>query len=64
MTLTEFITKEKIKEAKRLLQFTSKSLEAISDYLAFSSQSHFSRVFKNYEKCTPGEYRRRVPYSS
>jgi len=60
MTLTDFITKEKMKEAKRLLQFTSKSLEAISDYLAFSSQSHFSRVFKKCEKCAPGEYRRRV----
>ncbi|MDE6517455.1 MAG: AraC family transcriptional regulator, partial [Acetatifactor sp.] len=26
-------------------------------YLGFSSQSHFSRVFKRYSGYSPGEYR-------
>ena len=57
MTLTEFVMKEKIEEAKRLLRLTNKSLGAISDYLGFASQSHFSRVFRKSTACTPGDYR-------
>lgn len=57
--LTDFILKEKTEEAKRLLRYSDKSLPTISNYLGFSSQSHFSRVFKKYANCTPGEYRER-----
>jgi len=57
MTLTEFIAKEKAEEAKSLLRYTDKSLLAISAYLGYSSQSHFSRVFKKYAGHSPGEYR-------
>lgn len=56
-SLTDFILKEKTEEAKRLLRYSDKSLTAISSYLGFSSQSHFSRVFKKYTGSTPGEYR-------
>lgn len=56
-SLTDFILKEKTEEAKRLLRYTDKALPAISNYLGFSSQSHFSRVFKKYSGFTPGEYR-------
>ena len=56
-SLTDFILKEKTEEAKRLLRYSDKSLTAIGNYLGFSSQSHFSRVFKKYANCTPGEYR-------
>ncbi|MBR1812610.1 MAG: helix-turn-helix domain-containing protein [Lachnospiraceae bacterium] len=57
MTLTDFILTKKSEEAARLLAFTDKSLIAISDYLGFSSQSHFARVFKKYMGKTPTEYR-------
>lgn len=56
-TLTDFILHEKTEEAKRLLRYTDKSYAAIGGYLGFSSQSHFSRVFKKYAGCTPGEWR-------
>ena len=56
-SLTDFILKEKTEEAKRLLRYSDKSLTAISNYLGFSSQSHFCRVFKKYTRSTPGEYR-------
>ena len=56
-SLTDFILKEKTEEAKRLLRYSDKSLTAISNYLGFSSQSHFCRVFKKYTHSTPGEYR-------
>lgn len=56
-TLTDFILKEKIEEAKRLLRYTDKTSASIGAYLGFSSQSYFSRVFKKYVGSTPGEWR-------
>lgn len=56
-SLTDFILKEKVSEAQRLLRYSDKSLTAIGIYLGFSSQGHFTRVFKRYAGQTPGEYR-------
>ena len=56
-TLTDFILKEKAEEAKRLLRYSDKPLSAISVYLGFSSQSHFTRTFRKYTGMNPGEYR-------
>ncbi|MBR0143999.1 MAG: helix-turn-helix transcriptional regulator [Clostridia bacterium] len=55
-TLTDFILSEKTEEAKRLIRYTDKSLSVISSYLGFSSQSHFSRVFRRYAGSNPGDY--------
>ena len=60
MTLTDFILREKVEEAKRLLRYSDKSLSLIADYLGFSSQSHFTKTFKKYTSKTPGEYRMTV----
>ena len=59
-TLTDFILREKVEEAKRLLRYSDKSLSLIADYLGFSSQSHFTKAFKKYTSKTPGEYRMTV----
>ena len=61
ISLTDFILNEKTEEAKRLLCYTEKSLINISSYLGFSSQSHFSRVFRRYSGYSPKEYRRNTP---
>lgn len=55
--LTDFITKQKIDEAKRLLTYSNKSILSIAVYLGFSSQSHFTKVFKQKTGKTPGEWR-------
>lgn len=57
ITLNDYILSEKIEEAKRLLRYSGKSMLSISLYLGFSSQSHFSRVFKKYAGMTPNEYK-------
>lgn len=57
-TLTDFILKEKVEEAKRLLRYTDKHATAIAVYLGFSSQSHFANVFKKYTGKPPSEYRK------
>lgn len=59
-TLTDFILREKTDEAKRLLRYTDKTALQISVYLGFSSQSHFSRVFKKYAGLSPAEYREKA----
>lgn len=57
MNLTEYIHHVKISEAKHLLAHTDKSLLLISNYLGYSSQSHFSRVFRKLTGLSPAEYR-------
>lgn len=57
--LVDFILKEKVHEAKRLLRYTEKTAVTIACYLGFSSQSHFSRTFKKYAGVLPNEYRKR-----
>ncbi len=56
-TLTDFILKEKMEEAKRLLRYTEKNTSAIGAYLGYSSQGHFARAFKKCTGKTPSEYR-------
>ena len=48
---------EKAEEAKRLLRYTDRPVSAIAVYLGFSSQGHFSKVFREITGMTPGEYR-------
>ncbi|MDD6632712.1 MAG: helix-turn-helix domain-containing protein [Lachnobacterium sp.] len=60
VALSDFIMQKKIEEAKKLLRYSTKSLSAISTYLGFSSQSHFSRVFKKYVGENPRVYRNKL----
>ncbi|MBQ9370268.1 MAG: helix-turn-helix transcriptional regulator [Clostridia bacterium] len=55
--LSDYILKRKVEEGKRVLRYTDRPLVDIALYLGFSSQSHFSRVFKKYSGLTPNEYR-------
>ena len=56
-TLTVFILKEKVEEAKRLLRYSDKTFSVIGSYLGFSSPGHFTQIFKKYTGRTPTEYR-------
>lgn len=57
-TLSAFILRCKLEEGKHLLQFTDKPLSVISNYLCFSSQSHFQTAFKKQYKVTPLQFRK------
>ena len=57
MNLNEYIHYIKISEAKHLLAHTDKTLSIISNYLGYSSQSHFTRMFKKHVGVSPIEYR-------
>lgn len=47
----------RIERAENLLKHSEASLTEISEYLCFSSQSHFGKVFKVYKNMTPKQYR-------
>lgn len=59
MNLTEYIHYIKISEAKHLLIHTDKSLLMIGNYLGYSSQSHFTKIFKKLTGISPIEYRQK-----
>lgn len=60
ISLNDYIQQIKIDKAKELLKDNSKSIVLISDYLGFSSSSHFNRVFKKITGITPKEYRKSI----
>lgn len=57
VSLQAFIASRKIEEAKQLLKYTDQSIATISNYLCYSSQSHFQTVFKRWTNQTPAKYR-------
>ncbi len=47
ISLSEYIQRERIEEAKKLLTFTTYSLSDICASLNFTDQSYFTKIFKN-----------------
>lgn len=58
LPLSEYIRNEKIKAAANLIRFSDYSYLTISEYLCFSSQSHFISCFKKQMGMTPAQYRK------
>ncbi len=59
LSVHAYIEAMKIKTAKNLLVYSSYSIAEIAATLAFSNQSHFTRVFRKYAQITPKKYRDR-----
>jgi AraC-like DNA-binding protein len=57
MSVPAYITNEKLSEAKYLLSYSNYTISEVSNYLSFSSQSYFTKVFKTAFGCTPQQYR-------
>lgn len=57
-SVSAFILRCKLEEGRELLQYTDKSISTISEFLCFSSQSHFHTAFKKQFGMTPSEYRK------
>ena len=59
-TFSDFVNRYRVEEAKRLLTSESSkgySLNYISEKAGFGSMGSFMRVFRGFEKITPGQYR-------
>ena len=56
-TITAYILEEKLNLCKNLLKYSNYSIQEISAYFAFPSQSYFTRQFKKSTGMTPLRYR-------
>lgn len=54
----DYITQLRIKHAKQLLISTNLPVKKITEACGYYSQSHFTKLFLEYEQCTPLEYRK------
>lgn len=59
LTLTEYIQRLRVEEAKDLLTLTRSPLSAISSSLQFHDQSYFIKIFRKHTGMTPFQYRSR-----
>lgn len=55
-TLSTYINEVKMKEAKRLMKISNRTVADIALQLGYSSQNYFITVFKKVEGVTPGTY--------
>ena len=55
----DYITKLRMDHAKQLLLSTNSSVKSITTACGYYSQSHFTKLFAEYEGCTPLEYRKK-----
>lgn len=58
MSLTSYIAHRRVEVAKNSLRFSDTPISEIATYLCFSSQSHFTKVFREITGCTPLEFRK------
>jgi AraC-like DNA-binding protein len=59
ISVSEYIRRKRVEAAENMLRYSDYTLIEISQYLAFSSYSHFAGVFHAYTGLTPKEYRKR-----
>ena len=59
-TIYEYVTKCRIKEAKRLLKETDKQITLIAELVGYNGKTNFYISFKRNVGITPTEYRRRM----
>ncbi|WP_338533637.1 helix-turn-helix domain-containing protein [Paenibacillus peoriae] len=60
LTLMNYVQRERIEEAKKLLAHSNETISAIGTRLTFYDQSHFIKVFKKHTGITPKQYRNRI----
>ncbi len=59
LTISEYIMKKRLETAENMLKYSDHSCIDISNYLCFSSESHFIQTFRKYTGYTPKAYRQK-----
>ena len=54
----QYVLKARLERAQQLLAQSDQTIAQISDLLGFTSQGHFTRVFKQFAGRTPSDFRR------
>lgn len=57
ISISDYIRNKRVEAAENMLKYSNYSYLEISNYLAFSSHSHFAKVFKDHTGYSPKEYR-------
>lgn len=57
MTFSEYVTRRKLQRAKELLLRTKLSVAEIAERTGYQTIKYFHKLFKEYEGCSPGQYR-------
>lgn len=57
IAISDYIQRERIEEAKRLIEESGMTLSDIATRLQFNDQSYFTKVFKKYTGSTPKQFR-------
>lgn len=57
VTITEYVLKKRMEEAKRLLVKTNEQIQKIAEKTGYQSSHSFSRAFRGYQGVSPMEYR-------
>lgn len=61
MSVKEYVTRVRVEMARRMLLETDTKLESIASAVGFCDAPHLSRVFVQYTRRRPGDYRRHPP---
>lgn len=56
----QYVMKAKLERAQQMLRESRMQLATIAECLGFTSQSHFTRAFRQFSGQTPSEFRRRM----
>ncbi len=59
VTISTYIAVKRVETAQNMLKYSDYSSLDISNYLAFTTHSHFISTFKKYTGMTPNEFRRK-----
>lgn len=59
-TFIEYLTEQRLKEAKRLLKGTDWKLSTIAAEIGYNDPNYFSYIFKRKENVSPKEYRKKL----
>lgn len=58
ITVNDYLINVRVTEAKKLLRFTSKTMEEIADAIGVNGAGYFSRLFKKVEGISPSVFRK------
>lgn len=61
-TITHYIQKQRVEEAKQLILFSDYPFSRIYTLLNFTDQSHFIKIFKKYTGTTPKKFQNQYIY--
>lgn len=59
LSVPEYVTRVKMKEAERLIMHTDKKIQEIGALVGISNAQYFSKVFRAYYGVSPGKYKKR-----